>query len=67
MEGNILDNLAKSGVYTCKACETLSVHITGFSKEPCSECGSNSNWIVKNKTISETKKKDVYKYRYKCR
>ena len=63
MEGNTLDNLAKSGVYTCTACDTLSVHITGFSKEPCSECGSNCNWVVKNKAMNATK--NVHKY--KCR
>ena len=65
MEGNILENSSKSGVYICTACDTLSVHITGFSKEPCSECGSNCNWVVKNKAINATKNKDVY--RYKCR
>ena len=65
MEGNTLDNLAKSGVYTCTACDTLSVHITGFSKEPCSECGSNCNWVVKNKAMNATK--NVHRYKYKCR
>ena len=65
MEGNTLDNLAKSGVYTCTACDTLSVHITGFSKEPCSECGSNCNWVVKNKAMNTTK--NVHRYKYKCR
>ncbi len=60
MEGNILDTSSKSGVYRCMACDTLSVHITGYSKEPCSECGSNTNWVVKNMT---TKKRTVNRYR----
>ena len=61
MEGNKLDNSSKSGVYTCTACDTLSVHITGFSKEPCSECGSNANWVVKDKAINKIK--HAHRYR----
>ena len=65
MEGNILDTSSKSGVYKCTACETLSVHIVGYLKEPCSECGSNCNWVVKNNAMNTTK--NVHKYKYKCR
>ena len=66
MEGNILDTTSKSGVYKCTACDTLSVHITGYAKEPCSECGSNSHWLVKNMTTkNKTANKTMYKHRYR--
>ena len=53
MAGSKLLSTAGSGVYKCTACDTLSVHIKGHIKEPCSECGSSSNWIVKNLTSND--------------
>ena len=50
MAGKKLLPTSESGVYKCIACDTLSVHISGHIKEPCSECGSNCNWIAKNLT-----------------
>ena len=52
MAGSKLLSTAGSGVYRCTACDTLSVHIKSNSKGPCSECGSNSNWVVKNLTAN---------------
>ena len=50
MAGKKLLPTSESGVYKCTACSTLSVHIKGHIKEPCSECGSNTNWVAKNLT-----------------
>ena len=52
MAGSKLLSTAGSGVYKCTACDTLSVHIKGHIKEPCFECGSNCNWVVKNLTAN---------------
>ena len=54
MEGSKLFTTSESGVYKCAACTNLSVHVKGHPKSSCSDCGSNSNWIIKRQTTGKS-------------
>lgn len=46
MDGKVITPKDSSGAYKCSKCGNREIHMQGKPKAPCSNCESDSHWVL---------------------